>query len=45
VEGLHPILERRGQFASGTAELLEQEGSEAGVGLADLDWLYQFLEM
>jgi hypothetical protein len=45
VEGLHPILERRGQFASCTPELLKQKGSETSIGLSDLDWLYQFLEM
>ena len=45
VEGLHPILERCGQFAGCAPELLKQQGSETSIGLTDLDWLYQFLEM
>jgi len=44
VEGLHPILERCGKFASCPAELLKQKGSETSIGLTDLDWLYQFLK-
>ena len=43
VKGLHPVLQRRGELAGRATELLQQECTEARIGLADLDRLDQFL--
>ena len=37
MERLHPVLQGRGQFPGGTAELLQQELAEARVRCADID--------
>ena len=39
VERLHPILQRRGEFARGSSELLKKIGAEAGVRSAHVHGL------
>jgi hypothetical protein len=39
VKGLHPILQRGGQFPSRSSKLLEEIGAKTGVWRSDVDGL------
>ena len=45
VKGLHPVLQRGGQFAGGAAELLEQKLAKGSVGFPNIDRLDKLFAM
>ena len=45
VKRLHPILQRRGQFAGGASKLLEKICAKARVRRSDIDGLNQLFAM
>jgi len=45
VKGLYPVLQSGSELAGCAAELFQQEGAEACVGLTDLDGLNKLFPM